>query len=56
METLDVRPIAGALGAEIHGVDLRDPRPDLVAALRAARLDHMVVFFRDQTHEADQFL
>ncbi|HMK78142.1 MAG TPA: TauD/TfdA family dioxygenase [Xanthobacteraceae bacterium] len=52
----DVRPIAGALGAEIHGVDLRDPRPDLIAAIRAAWLEHLVVFFRDQDLSADQLL
>jgi taurine dioxygenase len=54
--TLDIRPIAGALGAEILGVDLRDPRPDLIAAIRAAWLEHLVVFFRDQALSADQFL
>ncbi len=52
----DVRPIAGALGAEILGVDLRDPQPDLIAAIRAAWLEHLVVFFRDQQLSADQFL
>jgi taurine dioxygenase len=54
--TLDIRPIAGALGAEIFGVDLRDSRPDLIAAIRAAWLTHLVVFFRDQALSADQFL
>lgn len=52
----DVRPIAGSLGAEILGVDLRDPQPDLIAAIRAAWLEHLVVFFRDQDLSADQFL
>ena len=52
----DVRPIAGSLGAEILGVDLRDPQPDLIAAIRAAWLAHLVVFFRDQDLSADQFL
>src|SRR5438270_1372260 len=54
--TLDIRPIAGALGAEIIGVDLRAPRPDLIAAIRAAWLEHLVVFFRDQMLSADQLL
>jgi len=46
---LDVRPVAGALGAEIHGVDLSRPlAPATVAALRAALLDHLVIFFRGQ--------
>jgi taurine dioxygenase len=47
---LDVRPVAGALGAQIHGVDLSRPlAPATVAALRAALLEHLVIFFRDQT-------
>jgi len=54
--TLDIRPIAGALGAEIVGVDLRDPHPELIAAIRAAWLEHLVVFFRDQALSADAFL
>ena len=42
-------PIAGALGAELHGVDLSGPLPDeTVAEIRAALLAHLVVFFRDQ--------
>lgn len=46
---MDVRPIAGALGAEIHGVDLARPlAPDAVAAIRAAWLEHLVIFFRGQ--------
>lgn len=46
---LDVRPVSGALGAEIHGVDLARPldAPTL-AAIRRALLDHAVIFFRDQ--------
>lgn len=47
---LDVKPIAGALGAEIGGVDLsKDLDADCVAAIRQALLDHLVIFFRDQT-------
>lgn len=46
---LTVVPIAGALGAEIHGVDLARPLEDaVVARIRQALLDHLVVFFRDQ--------
>ena len=46
---MEVRPIAGALGAEILGVDLsRPPDPATVAAIRAAWLEHLVVFFRGQ--------
>jgi alpha-ketoglutarate-dependent taurine dioxygenase len=46
---LTTMPIAGALGAEIHGVDLSQPLvDDVVAGIRQALLDHLVVFFRDQ--------
>ena len=46
---LDIAPLSAALGAEIGGVDLSGPLDDdLVAALRRALLDHLVVFFRDQ--------
>src|SRR5215469_4212037 len=46
---LDVRPLSGATGAEIFGVDLaRELDADTVAAIRKAWLDHLVIFFRDQ--------
>lgn len=46
---IEVRPIAGALGAEIGGVRIADELSDeTVAAIRQALLDHCVIFFRDQ--------
>jgi len=46
---IEVRPIAGALGAEIGGVDAARPLGDeVVAEIRQALLDHLVVFFRGQ--------
>ncbi len=46
---LTVRPLSGAIGAEISGVDLSQPPADsLVAEIRAAWLEHLVVFFRGQ--------
>src|SRR5206468_4112005 len=43
-------PLAGAFGAEIFGLDLSRPLDDeTVAAIRRAWLDHLVIFFRDQT-------
>jgi taurine dioxygenase len=48
MARLNVKPIAGALGAEIGGVDLRELHDESVAGIRAAWLEHLVVFFRDQ--------
>jgi taurine dioxygenase len=54
---LGVAPLAGALGAEISGVDLAtDLTDDVVAELRRIWLDHLVVFFRDQTLGPDEFL
>jgi taurine dioxygenase len=47
--TLTVRPIGGALGAEVAGVDLASGLPDdAVAEIRCAWLEHLVLFFRDQ--------
>jgi len=55
--TLDVRPIAGALGAEISGVDLsKDLSDAAVAAIRRAWLEHLVIFFRDQDLPPARFL
>ncbi len=46
---IHVRPIAGALGAEIVGVDAARPIPrDVIVEIRQAWLDHLVVFFRNQ--------
>jgi taurine dioxygenase len=54
---LDIRPIAGALGAEIHGVDLsRDLTDGVIATIRQVFLDHLVVFFRDQSLSPAQFM
>src|SRR5262245_32715706 len=46
---ISVRKIAGALGAEISGVDLAAPQSnEAFAAIHQAFLDHQVIFFRDQ--------
>ena len=46
---IEVRPIAGALGAEIAHIDVSRPvSRDVIAEIRAAWLDHLVVFFRHQ--------
>ena len=55
--TVKVEPIAGALGAEISGVDLaQELSDDVVAEIRRAWLEHLVVFFRDQFLGPDEFL
>ena len=52
-----VVPLVGGLGAEIGGVDLAtDLTDDVVAELRRIWLEHLVVFFRDQTLGPDEFL
>jgi taurine dioxygenase len=57
MPSLEIKRIAGALGAEIHGVDLSAGLTEsLVAAIRQAFLDHQVIFFRNQNLGPEQFL
>jgi taurine dioxygenase len=51
---MEVRRIAGALGAEVLGVDLSRDFP--VRDIRAAFLEHQVVFFRDQKLDPAQFM
>ena len=47
--SLKIRRVAGALGAELSGVDLSRPLADeTIAAIRAALVEHQVIFFRDQ--------
>jgi len=54
---IKVRPIAGAIGAEISGIDLaRQLSQEAIAAIRRAWLEHCVVFFRDQPLPPAQFL
>ena len=44
--SLQIRPITGALGAEIAEIDLSADLDDgTVAATRRAWLDHLVIFF-----------
>jgi taurine dioxygenase len=55
--SLEIRPIAGALGAEIDGLDLTNELDgETVSAIRRAWLDHIVIFFREQRLTAEQFL
>ncbi|MCA8927059.1 MAG: TauD/TfdA family dioxygenase [Alphaproteobacteria bacterium] len=51
---IEVRPIAGACGAEIHGVDLNALSDAAFAEIRAAWHDHLVIFFRDQSLDDEQ--
>jgi taurine dioxygenase len=52
---IEVRPIAGACGAEIGGVSIGDNLDDaVIGEIREALNDHCVVFFRDQQFDAEQ--
>lgn len=55
--TIEVHPVSGAIGAEIHGVDLsKEPGDETIAEIRQALLDHLVIFFRDQDITPEQHL
>ncbi len=51
-----VAPIAGALGAEIHGVDLATLDDATFLEIRQAFHDHSVIFFRDQRITPEQHI
>lgn len=47
--TMKTQPLSGALGAEIHGVDLTQPlSSNMYAEIRRLLVEHEVIFFRDQ--------
>jgi taurine dioxygenase len=51
---IDVKPVAGALGAEIGGVDLARLDDATFREIEAAWLEHLVVFFRKQSITPEQ--
>jgi taurine dioxygenase len=53
---MKVKRIAGALGAEITGIDLRSLTDQQVKEIRGAWLEHLVVFFREQELSPAQFM
>ncbi len=51
---IEVKPYAGACGAEIFGVDISRPvSTEAIDEIKCAFLDHLVIFFRDQTVEPE---
>src|SRR5262249_6744431 len=55
--TISAQRVAGALGAEIAGVDLSRPLSDeVIGEIRQALLDHQVIFFHDQHLTSEQHL
>jgi taurine dioxygenase len=55
--TIEVLPLTTAIGAEVRGVDAREPLPEQVRdAIQAALMEHLVLFFRDQDASEEQQL
>mgnify|MGYP002853099896 CR=1 FL=1 len=47
-ELIDVKPLAGSLGAEISGIDMAAPLGNqLFQEVRDALIENQVIFFRD---------
>ncbi len=55
-ETITVKPIAGAMGAEIEGIDLAKLDDRSFAEIHRAFLENNAIFFRDQTLTPAQYL
>jgi len=54
---LEVKPISGAIGAEIRNVDLASTSSsETISTIRKALLDHQVIFFRNQSLTPDSYL
>ena len=54
---IEAKPIAGACGAEVIGVDLGGDLGDgQLKSIRSALLEHLVIFFRDQSLNAEQLM
>jgi taurine dioxygenase len=51
---IEVRPLAGALGAEIGGVDLKRVDDQTFTEIQVAWLEYLVIFFRDQNIKPDE--
>jgi taurine dioxygenase len=50
---LSVTRLAGALGAEVRGLDLASAGPEEVAVIQGLLLEHLVLFFPDQALSVD---
>lgn len=55
--SFDVVPTSGALGAELHGIDLAEPLSrETAGEIRGALAEHGVIFFRDQKLTPEQHI
>jgi taurine dioxygenase len=54
-DTVEFMPLTGHVGAEVHGVNLREPLDDeTFRTVHGGLLEHLVLFFRDQDITFDQ--
>ena len=53
---ISVAPVAGALGAEVSGVDLAHPSSEIMNEIHQAWLQYQVLFFRDQKLTPDEHM
>ncbi|MBI1777994.1 MAG: TauD/TfdA family dioxygenase [Proteobacteria bacterium] len=54
-QSISIQPLTGALGAEVLGIDLSRPLSNSAAIdLRRALVEHLVLFFREQTITPEQ--
>ena len=53
---MQLKPLSGALGATIHGIDLPSSTPDQWDQIRTAFLEHLVLFFPDQKLDAQRLV
>src|SRR5262245_25043550 len=52
---IEVRPIAGSIGAEVHNVDVsQELDAATIGDIRRALLEHCVIFFRNQQLDAER--
>lgn len=55
-QSFEVHPVAGALGAELHGLDLSKPFGEhTLKEVNQALLEYLVLFFKEQSLTPDQF-
>ena len=54
MNAVAITSVAPACGAEVTGIDLREPTDDTIAVLQGALAEHSVLFVRDQALAPEQ--
>ncbi len=56
-DTISVEPLTPAIGGIVAGVDISTELPDtVIAEIRATLLEHLVIFFRDQSLTPDRLV